>query len=243
VLLPTEPSHQPPVCFSRWCLYPCILLACPQGPSDCLLHDLTVPGTGECSREKEPPAIPQLCLSPAFHLCVLCRYLHFSLPPHPCLHDSAPICLYMSTYLSLSLPRPFFLSRPPVNLLYTHQVCCMASLQGHSLAWALQRYPLPLSILCFITDRVSLCSPGYPGTSFVDQANLRLIEILLPLPFNAGIKGMWHHPPNMALNVFSLYLLSVCTLTCVYPVVHVWRSEDNVWSQLFLSIMSSCDCL
>jgi hypothetical protein len=31
-------------------------------------------------------------------------------------------------------------------------------------------------------DRVSLCSPGCPGTHSVDQAGLKLTEILLPLP-------------------------------------------------------------
>jgi hypothetical protein len=31
-------------------------------------------------------------------------------------------------------------------------------------------------------DRVSLCSPGWPGTCFVDQAGLELTEICLPLP-------------------------------------------------------------
>jgi hypothetical protein len=31
-------------------------------------------------------------------------------------------------------------------------------------------------------DRVSLCSPGCPGTHSVDQAGLELTEIHLPLP-------------------------------------------------------------
>ena len=30
-------------------------------------------------------------------------------------------------------------------------------------------------------DRVSLCSPGYPGTHFVDKAGLKLTETHLPL--------------------------------------------------------------
>ena len=36
------------------------------------------------------------------------------------------------------------------------------------------------SLLCF-RDRVSLCSPGCPGTHSVDQAGLELTEIHLPL--------------------------------------------------------------
>jgi hypothetical protein len=30
--------------------------------------------------------------------------------------------------------------------------------------------------------QVSLCSPGYPGTHYVDQASLKLTEVHLPLP-------------------------------------------------------------
>lgn len=36
---------------------------------------------------------------------------------------------------------------------------------------------------CF--DRVSLCSPGYPGTHIVEHIGLRLTS--------AGIKGLHHH--------------------------------------------------
>ena len=39
------------------------------------------------------------------------------------------------------------------------------------------------SVFCFcFGDRVSQCSPGYPGTHSVDQAGLRFIEICLSLP-------------------------------------------------------------
>jgi hypothetical protein len=31
-----------------------------------------------------------------------------------------------------------------------------------------------LLLFCFLRDRVSLCSPGCPGTHFVDQAGLEL---------------------------------------------------------------------
>jgi hypothetical protein len=41
-------------------------------------------------------------------------------------------------------------------------------------------------------DRVSLYSPGCPGTHFVDQAGLELKSVCLCLP-SAGIKGMRHH--------------------------------------------------
>ena len=34
-------------------------------------------------------------------------------------------------------------------------------------------------------DRVSLCSPGWPETHFIDQAGLELMEVHLPI---AGLK-------------------------------------------------------
>jgi hypothetical protein len=37
-------------------------------------------------------------------------------------------------------------------------------------------------VFLFFRDRVSLCSPGCPGTHSVDQAGLELKEICLPLP-------------------------------------------------------------
>jgi hypothetical protein len=43
----------------------------------------------------------------------------------------------------------------------------------------------------FFQDRVSLCSPGCPGSNFEDQAGLKLRN----LPASAGIKGMHHHCP------------------------------------------------
>jgi hypothetical protein len=41
-------------------------------------------------------------------------------------------------------------------------------------------------------DRVSLYSPGYPGTHSVDQAGPELWNLHACLP-SAGIKGMGHH--------------------------------------------------
>jgi hypothetical protein len=39
--------------------------------------------------------------------------------------------------------------------------------------------------------------PGCPGTLFVDQAGLELIEICLP---SAGIRGMSHYCPALGLE-------------------------------------------
>jgi hypothetical protein len=49
-------------------------------------------------------------------------------------------------------------------------------------------------LFCFFQDRVSLCSPGCPGTHSVDQAGLELRNLPACLP-SAGIKGVCHHSP------------------------------------------------
>jgi hypothetical protein len=49
-----------------------------------------------------------------------------------------------------------------------------------------------LFIFLFFRDRVSLCSPGCPGTHSVDQAGLKLRNP----PACAGIKGVRHHCPQ-----------------------------------------------
>jgi hypothetical protein len=50
-----------------------------------------------------------------------------------------------------------------------------------------------LFVFCFFRDRVSLCSPGCPGTHFVDQAGLEL-----------------RNPPASASQVLGL---KACTTT------------------------------
>lgn len=49
---------------------------------------------------------------------------------------------------------------------------------------------------------ISLHSPGYPKTPFVDKAGLELTEILLPLLPSVGIKSMCHH---VQLLVYSCW--------------------------------------
>jgi hypothetical protein len=74
-----------------------------------------------------------------------------------------------------------------------------------------------MCIVClflFFQDRVSLCSPGCPGTSSVAQAGLEFIRSCLPLP------------PTTSFNVFfvltkHLFILNssteaiVCVCVCV----------------------------
>lgn len=43
------------------------------------------------------------------------------------------------------------------------------------------------SLVCLFKFEVSVCRPGYPGTSYIDQTVLKLTEVLLPLPRKSGI--------------------------------------------------------
>jgi hypothetical protein len=42
-------------------------------------------------------------------------------------------------------------------------------------------------LVFFFLDRLSLCSPDWPGTSYANQAGLELTELLLLLPL--GLKA------------------------------------------------------
>jgi hypothetical protein len=69
------------------------------------------------------------------------------------------------------------------------------------------------SLLCFIfvgvvvvfQDRVSLCSPGCPGTHSVDQAGPRTQRFACLCLSSAGIKGMCHHCPARLHYTFIVY--------------------------------------
>jgi hypothetical protein len=80
--------------------------------------------------------------------------------------------------------------------------------------------------LLFFRDRVSLCSPGCPGTHSVDQAGLELWNppsLCLP---SAGIKGMCHHCPARC-SVLATEIIwgqwdgSMCTDACC----QTWRPK------------------
>ena len=40
------------------------------------------------------------------------------------------------------------------------------------------------TLVCLFKDRVSLCNAGCSGTHYVEQVDLKLTEIHLPLPLN-----------------------------------------------------------
>ncbi|KAL6039957.1 hypothetical protein STEG23_016903 [Scotinomys teguina] len=69
-------------------------------------------------------------------------------------------------------------------------------------------------------DRVSLCSFGaYPGSPSVDQADLELTEIHLPLPLNAGIKGVRYH------HLTEFLCVALADLEFTLQTRLVWISE------------------
>jgi hypothetical protein len=62
-------------------------------------------------------------------------------------------------------------------------------------------------LFCFVfQDRVSLCSPGCPGTHFVDQAGLELRNPPATASPSAGIKGVDHHFPACVCILIFIYI-------------------------------------
>ena len=51
----------------------------------------------------------------------------------------------------------------------------------------------------FFQDKVSLCSPGCPGTHSVDQADL---ELRNPPAFTSQVLGLRRAPPRLASDYF-----------------------------------------
>jgi hypothetical protein len=58
----------------------------------------------------------------------------------------------------------------------------------------------------FFRDRVSLCSPGCPGTHFVDQADL---ELRNPSASASQVLGVRHHRLFLSLFFFLVFLRSL----------------------------------
>ena len=64
--------------------------------------------------------------------------------------------------------------------------------------------------------------------SSVDQAGLELTEICLPLPPSAGITFLFSF--IFGFKTKKIYILVCAHMnTCVYTLVHICRSEDNLW--------------
>jgi hypothetical protein len=104
------------------------------------------------------------------------------------------------------LPKRLSPSFSPLATLYTEgwdsllKICRTLS-QRNGGVW-ISMHPtcgICMHVHIWFWDRVSLCSPGYPGTHYVDEAGLKRIEIPLPLPLSAGIKG---EPPHLPVCTY-----------------------------------------
>lgn len=99
----------------------------------------------------------------------------------------------MQTASSLTLPS--LLCKQSLSLSFPHSLPLSAS--THQFTVFLQPCYL-FQVLCMCLrvfwDRILLCSPGYLGTQYIDQAGLGLTEICLPLPPKyQGVTGVHHH--------------------------------------------------
>ena len=76
-------------------------------------------------------------------------------------------------------------------------------------------------------DRVSLYSPGCPGTHFVDQAGLKLRNLPASASQVLGLKACATTPGEIDLFL-KLHLLIVCARAFVHVLVYVWRQRTTL---------------
>jgi hypothetical protein len=73
------------------------------------------------------------------------------------------------------------------------------------------------SVLFCFCDRVSLGSPGCPGTHSVDQADLKLKDLSASASQVLGLKACattaWHGAPFLTEFSFGMWPLRACLLT------------------------------
>jgi hypothetical protein len=107
------------------------------------------------------------------------------------------------------------------------------SLGSFGIAWCILYTFLGRNFF-FSGDRVSLCSPGCPGTHFVDQAGLKLRN----LPASASqVLGLKVASRNFFLKLYSL---CVCVCVCVYTgemCMHVETRPENNFGESILSLL------
>ena len=78
-------------------------------------------------------------------------------------------------------------------------VCCVLRL--HSFR---ENLKLCHKLIFCSWERVSLCSPVWPGTLYVDLAGLKLIEIPCLCLLSAGVKGIHHHAQTFVCLLFNV---------------------------------------
>jgi hypothetical protein len=67
----------------------------------------------------------------------------------------------------------------------------------------------PFFVLFCFRDRVSLCSPGCPGTHFVDQAGLELRNLLASASQVLGLKACATTPGTFSILTENIFLFNL----------------------------------
>ena len=81
------------------------------------------------------------------------------------------------------------------------------------LSWRCHSFLLFLLLLLLFWGRVSLCSPGCPGTHFVDQSGLELRNLPASASQVLGLKACATTPGSFFFPIHSWSFHSVCSLT------------------------------
>ena len=85
-----------------------------------------------------------------------------------------------------------------------------------AISYFLEKAFLLMVFCCFSRQGFSLCSPGCPGTYYIDQTGLEFTEISLPLPhqmLGLKVQATYHTQLGMCLIVWcDFYLLHLCLL-------------------------------
>jgi hypothetical protein len=137
------------------------------------------------------------------HLCwpspmLTCAYagMHWCSPAPMLTLTDDHLCLcwppVMLTLMDADLPPPHCSPEPMLTL-----TNATSHLRWHALVLTQRHFFLfwGFCFVLFFQDRVSLCSPGFPGTHFVDQAGLQLRNLPASASQVLGLKALRHHHP------------------------------------------------
>jgi hypothetical protein len=104
--------------------------------------------------------------------------------------------------------------------------------QSRSREWKLTSSSPPSSffmvilVVCFCCwDRVSLCSPGCPGTHSIDQAGLELRHLLVSASRVLGLKACTT-PAGLVCSFFIDFRPQACGITLTPP-TYIWRGSST----------------
>lgn len=145
------------------------------------------------------------------------------------------ICL--SSPLSADVTNVYIYNSQGWHYKCIHPFLALRDTNSSAHAWSKAFYPLShitrhvsnyfVVVLFIYWVRVPLHSPGCPGNQYVDQADLGLTEIFLPLPWNAVVP--WHK--------FYVYLCSTLPLSFISLIIFITSSRTSIkcwgWSKIW----------